>query len=139
MNKHFENERELQAIVRDFENCTTPAADFHHRSHLVVATWYLNEASVPVALQTMRESILNFLDHYGIERKYNETITLFWLLIVDRCVSRMTLRLSLLERTNAVIDELSEPRLMFEYYSEKLLLSERAMSEWVEPDLKSLS
>jgi hypothetical protein len=138
MSTYFHNETDLQAIVRGFENCTTPAADFQHRSHLVVATWYLTEAIVPAALQRMRESILHFLDHYGIERKYNETITLFWLIIVERFSRGLAPGLSLLERTNAVIEALSEPRLMFDYYTEELLLSDRSMQEWVAPDLKSL-
>ena len=139
MSGYFDNERELEAIVRGFESCTTAETDFPHRSHLVVATWYLHKATVPEALRQMRASILNFLDHYHIEGKYNETITLFWIIVVERCLRGLDANLSLLVRTNAVIEALSDSRLMFEYYSKELLWSEQAMREWVDPDLKPLA
>jgi hypothetical protein len=139
MSEHFKSEQEIAAIVRGLTSCTTAVTDFPHRSHLVLAAWYLRNATVPEALQKMRASILNFLDHYQIEGKYNETITLFWIIIVERCLRELDPSLSLLERTNDVVEALSDSRLMFEYYSEQLLWSEQAMGEWVEPDLKPLS
>jgi hypothetical protein len=138
MSGYFASEQDLEAIVRGLETCTTPVTDFPHRSHLVVATWYLNNATVAEALQKMRASILNFLDHYHIEGKYNETITLFWIIIVERCLRGLAANLTLLERTNAVVEALCDSRVMLEYYSKEVLWSERAMREWVEPDLKSL-
>ena len=138
MSDYFKTEAELEAIVRGFETCTTPAADFPHRSHLVVATWYLNGANRLEAITKMRSSILNFVDHYGIEGKYNETITLFWIIVVDRCLRDLPDNLSLLERTNAVVETLSDSRLMFDYFSKDLLWSERAMRECVDPDLNPL-
>ncbi|HEV7395036.1 MAG TPA: hypothetical protein VGN86_00885, partial [Pyrinomonadaceae bacterium] len=136
--KYFKNEQELKDIVHGFETCTTPATDFPHRSHLVLATWYLDGSTVSVALDKMRASILAFLKHYGINGKYNETITLFWIIVVKNVLDPLQRDLTLLERTNAVIEALSDSRLMFEYYSRDLLWSEKAMREWVEPDLKPL-
>jgi len=138
MTGYYKNENELEAIVRGFESCTTPETDFPHRSHLVVATWYLNNTTVAEALRKMRASILNFLEHYGIKGKYNETITLFWIIVVERFLRTLDANLSLLERTNAVVETLSDSRLMFEYYSKELMWSEPAMREWVDPDLKEL-
>ena len=138
MDTPYQSEQELEAIVRGFETCTTRESDFPHRSHLVVATWYLNNSSASEALPKMRAAILNFLDHYNIEGKYNETITLFWIRIVEQFLAKLPAPSSLLERTNAVVESLHDSRLMFEYYSEELLWSERAMKEWVEPDLKPL-
>ncbi|MDQ2854757.1 MAG: hypothetical protein M3R68_00390 [Acidobacteriota bacterium] len=138
MSGYFASEQELEAIVRGLETCTTPEAEFPHRSHLVVASWYLNNATVGEALQKMRAGILNFLDHYQIEGKYNETITLFWIIMVERYLRNLDTNLPLVERTNAVVEALSDSGLMFEYYSRELLWSERAMREFVNPDLKSL-
>ena len=138
MSEYFDSELELEAIVRGFESCATAETDFPHRSHLVVATWYLNEATVPEALGRMRASILHFLEHYGIEGKYNETITLFWMIIIERFLRGLDAHLSLLERTNAVVENLNDPRLMFAYYSKERLWSPEARREWVDPDLRSL-
>src|SRR2546427_7228092 len=139
MSEHYYHQQEIEAVVRGFESCTTPESAFPHQSHLIVATWYLSNATVPEALQKMRASILKFLNHYGIEGKYNETITLFWLIVVERFLRGLRADLPLLERTNAVLDALSDPRLMFEYYSEELLWSDEAMRMWVNPDLNSLT
>ena len=138
MGGYYNHEQEVESVVRGFETCTTPETDFPHRAHLTVATCYLTNATVAEALQKMRASILNFLDHYGIEGKYNETITLFWLIVVDQFLQSQDSKLSLLERTNAVIEALSDSRLMFEYYSEELLWSKEAVRAWVAPDLKPL-
>jgi len=138
MDGYYKNELELEAIVRGFESCTTAETDFPHQSHLVVATWYLNNATVPEALPKMRASILHFLEHYGIEGKYNATITLFWIIIVERFLRGLDANVSLLERTNAVVESLNDSRLMFEYYSKELLWSPEAMREWVDPDRKQL-
>ena len=138
MSGHYYNQQEIDAVVRGFESCTTPESAFPHRSHLIVATWYLSNATAPEALQKMRASIVKFLNHYGIEGKYNETITLFWLIVVERFLRGLDADLSLVERTNAVIEALSDSRLMFEYYSEELLWSAEARRTWVQPDLKPL-
>ena len=136
--KYFKSEQELKDIVQGFETCTTSATDFPHRSHLVLATWYLNGSTVAVALDKMRASILAFLKHYGINGKYNETISLFWIIVVKNFLDTLQQDVTLLERTNAVIEALGDSSLMFEYYSRDLLWSEKAMNEWVDPDLKPL-
>lgn len=138
MSGHYNKEQEIEAVVRGFESCTTPESAFPHLSHLVVATWYLGNATAPEALQRMRANILKFLNHYGIEGKYNETITLFWLIVVERFLRGLDANLSLVERTNAVIEALGDSRLMFDYYSKELLWSEQAMRAWVDPDLQPL-
>ena len=138
MKTYYETESEIEAVVRGLESCTTPAAEFPHRSHLVVATWYLDHATVAEALTKMRGSILNFLDHYGIEGKYNETITAFWLRVVELRLRELNPQTGLVDRVNAVIEAAGDSRLMFEFYSAELLWSDRAVKEWVEPDLKPL-
>ena len=139
MDTCYWSEQQLEAIVRGLETCTTPASEFPHQAHLAVATWYLADSSASQALEKMRAAILNFLGHYQIDGKYNETITLFWIRMVEQCLAELPTSYSLLERTNAVVESLKDSRLMLEYYSEELLWSEQAMKEWVEPDLKQFS
>lgn len=138
MTNCFKSENEIDAIVRGFEDCTTASTDFPHHSHLVLATWYLQDGDISDALDKMRASILNFLKHYGITGKYNETITLFWIIAVERCLRTLPADLSLLDQANAVVESLGDSHLMFDYFSKELLWSGRAMREWVEPDLQPL-
>jgi hypothetical protein len=140
MTDNYRDEDEIAAVVRGFETCTTPAAEFTHRSHLIVATCYLSEGSISEALPRMREGLFRFVDHWGVSRaKYNETVTVFWLKIVERFLERLDPDASLVQRVNLVIETFGNSRLAFDYYSEQLLRSEKARRTWVEPDLKPLA
>jgi hypothetical protein len=136
---HYENESEIEKIVRGFEWCRTAADDFKHADHLAVAAWYLRHSSEEAALAKMREGLLRFLTYHGKgTQKYNETITLFWLKRVSTSLDRTNAELSWLAAVNSVIESLGNSRLIFEHYSEGLLQSAEAKSSWVAPDLKPL-
>src|SRR6185295_1546081 len=80
--KLYGSEEELEAVVRGFESCATPPAEFTHASHLIVALCYLRGSRLAVAqaAERMRAGLYRYLDHNDVDRqKYNETITLFWL------------------------------------------------------------
>lgn len=137
MAEPYNNESEIEDMVRGFELCTTGKDDFNHRDHLAVAVWYsrLDQAR---AADYMRASLHRFLDHYGCRENYHETLTLFWIRVVQRELQSSTANLSLLEATNAVVERLGDSRLAFEFYSKELVASEAARQGWVEPDLKPL-
>ena len=128
---------EIEAVVRGFESCTTDKDEFTHRDHLAVAVWYMRFDQAR-AVDLMRASLHRFLDHYGCRENYHETLTLFWIQLVQRALEEMTPGSSLLQATNAVVTRLGDSRLAFEYYSKELVGSEAAKKGWVEPDLKSL-
>jgi hypothetical protein len=137
----LKSEDEIEAIVRGFEDCTLPDAEFKHAQHLMVALSYLHRSrlTVPEATARMRAALYRFLDHYaGNRQAYNETITLFWIKLVN----------SFLEKTDrarpiaGIFNELSESfgnsNLMYDYFSRERLLSKEAKEVWVDPDLKPL-
>ena len=66
-------------------------------------------------------SLHRFLDHYGCRENYHETLTLFWIQLVQSGLEEMTPGSSLLEATNAVVTRLGDSRLAFEYYSKELV------------------
>jgi hypothetical protein len=136
---HYKTEAEIEAVVRGFESCSTAKSDFTHLSHLTVAASYLRRMSVDLATEKMRASLFRFIDHYGIEGKYHETLTIFWMRVVRRQLDDLDPKVTILEAANAVVEALSDSRLVFEYYSEELLWSGEAKSVWVEPDLKPLN
>jgi hypothetical protein len=134
---NYQTEAEITAIVRGFETCETDKAAFKHQDHLTVAVCYLQELSVADATNKLRESLLRFVDHHGVDRKkYNETITVFWLEVVARALEELPRDSSLITKCNAVAEVLSNAGLAMEYYSPELLSSERARAEFVKPDLK---
>jgi N-formylglutamate deformylase len=137
MNTFYNNEAEIQVVVRGFESCETGKDEFKHRDHLTVALWYLSVTSLEEAIDRMRAGLLRFLDHHGVHRKkYNETLTKFWIEMVWRTLNEIEPQVPLVEKCNRVIEALQDPGLAFEYYSEELVWSDDARQRWVEPDLK---
>jgi len=138
MSGHYNDENEIEAVVRGFESCSTGKSEFTHIRHLAVTVWYLRCLSLEQATEKMRASLFRFIDHYSIEGKYHETLTVFWMRLVQKRLDELDPALSLLETTNAVIEAFGDARLVFEYYSEDLLCSAKARAKWVQPDLKPL-
>jgi hypothetical protein len=135
----YKDVREIEAVVKGFESCTTAKDDFTHRSHLTVAAYYLYCLNEPDARQRMRAGLLRFLDHHGVGRaKFHETLTIFWIRTVGAFLERLDKKLPLLEVINAVIESLGDSRLVLEYYSEELLQTDETRNGWVPPDLKDL-
>ena len=135
---YYQSEAEIEAVVQGFESCATPKEDFKHASHLTVAVWYLSRFTEEEALQIMRSGLFRFLDHHGVGRgKYNETLTIFWMKLVQSVIELAANQASVVDQTNTVLERLSNPAVVFEYYSEACLKSESAKTGWVEPDLMS--
>jgi len=139
MNLYYQSENEIEAVINGFESCLTAKDQFPHRNHLTVAVWYLRESTIEQAAENMRAGLLKFLDHHGVSRmKYNETITIFWLRLVNTAMKEIGRNVPLLEITNRVIEVLNDSRLALQYYTPDLLNSDEAKNRWVEPNLKPL-
>ena len=111
--KHYSTEEQIRGVVDGFEECTTPKGAFTHREHLTVATWYLCHADPAHALDQMRNGLLRFLHHHGVGRvKYKEQLTVSWMMLIQGSIERMDAKLSIVERTNKVLDELGDSSLV---------------------------
>ena len=133
----FQSENEIRAIVDGFELCQTEKTAFKHEDHLVVAVAYLQNLTVPEAIERMRNSLMRFIKHHQVEqRKYNETITVFWLEIVANALAKMPSSITLPERCTRVVEVFPNSALALEYYSSELLFSDDARGSFVKPDLK---
>ena len=135
----YRSDAEVEEVVRGFESCELPPADFNHREHLLVALCYLLRAGDAEALARLRAGIERYVAAHDINPSlYHETITVFWLRRVRAFVGRADAARGLAELTNALAEECGSSRLVFDYYSKGLIDSEAARRGWVEPDLKSL-
>ena len=133
----YTTDAEIHRVVDDFESCQTGKDEFHHQQHIVVAVCYLASAPIEVATERMRGSLFRFLEHHQVDnRKYNETLTVFWLEMVALELKKLADGASLAKRCNLVIGALSNPRLALDFYSEELLWSDEARARFVEPDLR---
>jgi hypothetical protein len=104
MSRLYESEAEIEQVVRGFETCATPAAEFHHREHLTVAVWYLQTLSRREAVERIRSALLRFLDHHGVDRKkYSEDVTVFWMDAVASRLEGMGSDAPLVKQVNAIV------------------------------------
>jgi hypothetical protein len=111
MRGHYQNEKEIEEVVEDFESCTTGVDNFKHREHLAVAVWYLRNSSQEEAFQKMCAGLLRFLDHHGVSREpYNEELTRSWINLIQRTLDELDPELSLMDATNTVVERLGDKR-----------------------------
>ncbi|MGB1012119.1 MAG: hypothetical protein ACPGVP_20560 [Thiolinea sp.] len=117
------------------EACTFPAADFDHRGHLRLAYIYLCGHSTDEATTLMRDTLLRFLTHNGVDQsKYHETITHAWILAVHHFMHKTGATDSsdeLIDRNPVMLDS----KIMLKHYSAALLFSDVARVAFVQPDI----
>jgi hypothetical protein len=110
---HYQNEKEIEAVVAGFESCVTGVDDFSHRDHLTVAVWYLRDATPEQAFEKMCSGLLRFLDHHQVGRaKYDERLTMKWIGVIQDAIEGMNPDLTLLEITNIVIERFGDSRVV---------------------------
>jgi len=98
------SEREIEGVVRGFETCETRANEFKHKDHLVVAVWYVHNLGREAALERMREGLMRFIDHHGVDpKKYSETVTRFWIERVDQRLNELGSDVSIVEKCNQIL------------------------------------
>ena len=133
----YTTDEEIDRVVDDFESCQTGKDEFHHQQHIVVAVCYIASAPIEVATERMRSSLFRFLEHHKVDnRKYNETLTVFWLEMVVLELNKLPADVRLVERCNSMVATLNNPKLALDFYSQELLWSDEARARFVEPDLR---
>jgi hypothetical protein len=139
---HYEEAAEVAALVRRFESCALPFAEWTHAAHLTVALWFLLHHDWPDAVALVREGIKRYNHAHGVpttrERGYHETLTLFWMRHVRAFLADdFNEGRSLPDLANELAAS-ADKTLPLRHYSRELLFSWEARLGWVEPDLKPL-
>jgi len=131
---------EIEGFIAAFEKCTLSRAEWTHRAHLTMATWYLFKHPAPVATPLIRNGILKINAAVGIvsdaDHGYHETITQFYIGVIGHHLRRDGHAGSVLSAVNSLLAARGHKDLPFEYYSRERLMSREARARWVEPDLK---
>ncbi|MER3435187.1 MAG: hypothetical protein C4288_17665 [Leptolyngbya sp. ERB_1_1] len=138
----YTTQHEIIGLVRSFEDCTLSRAQWTHSAHLTVALWYLIHEPLTAAEQ-IRYGIQRYNQAHGVESTpnsgYHETITQFWIRLIEIYLRCVNVHDSLLSLANQLTNHYSDPSLLFEYYSRDRIVSPEARSHWIEPNLKSLN
>src|SRR5690606_15633479 len=95
----------------------------------------LVEGTEDDAFRQMKDAVLRFLHHHGIdEQKYHETLTRAWILAV-RHFMQSTSAVDSFDDFAARNPAMLEPQIMMTHYSHARLASGEARSNFSEPDL----
>lgn len=128
-------------FIGQFEACTLPFDQWHHRAHVKLAYLYLIRHGFWVALEKLRNGIraYNAANKVPDEptRGYHETQTRFWLSLIETTVEEY----GPLPTSDEFFDfhpQLSQTKVHRLFYSRSLFLSPLAKREFVEPDLTAL-
>jgi hypothetical protein len=142
--KDFANDAEVAALVNAFETAKIPASEFTHVAHIAVALSYLAELPPDQALTKMRERIQAFAAHHGVENLYHETLTTFWMRLLDHVGRSYSVpecnenvqqtQLPLWRRINSIVTRWGNSLPVQAHYSRELIASDHARKNYVPPD-----
>jgi hypothetical protein len=138
----FRTTDEILSLVRRFEDCTLPRAEWTHAAHLTVALWHLLQFDWPEASARVRRGIKRYNAAHGIRTTptggYHETLTLFWLRAVRTFLEAERNEGRSLVRLANELAATHDKGLPLAHYTRERLFSPEARAHWVEPDLKPL-
>jgi hypothetical protein len=137
---------ELKKLVEKFETGRLPKYDWSHSAHLTVGAYYILNYGSAEALIRLRAGIRNLNMAHGIENSelngYHETLTRFWVLVIDQFLAQHRSANPDIEPRVAVTT-LSRKfqnrrKLHRDYWSFDIIASVKARVAWVEPDVLPL-
>jgi hypothetical protein len=128
------NDREF---LRAFHESTLSSEDFRHLGHLRLAWLVLRRHSLEEALPLLSGGIGQYASSKGASGMYNETLTQFWVRIVNHALQANPSALEF-EQFITTFPILLDKQLPFHHWRRETLGGNRARSDWLEPDLQPL-
>lgn len=136
--RDFSADAEVQQLVEAFETGNIAPSQFDHAAHMATALSYLAGMSLGEATQRMRRSLLQFAAHHGIN-VYHETITTFWMRLLNHLATGPYRDVPLWLRINLIVKRWEHVEAVEAHYSHALIASKIAREKWVPPDRMPLA
>jgi len=76
-------------LRKSFEDCSLAPERFSHEDHIQMAWIYVSAHPLSEAIARFRTDLRRFVKHAGAEDKYHETITWFYLVLVNERANRL--------------------------------------------------
>lgn len=128
------NDREF---LRAFHESTLSSEDFRHHGHLRLAWLVLRRHGLEEALPLLSRGIRQYANSKGASGTYNETLTQFWIRIVNHAIQTNPSDQEF-EQFIETFPSLLNKQLPLNHWRQETLSSNRARSDWLEPDLRPL-
>ena len=121
-----------RAFLAALESCELPAQEFDHVAHIRAAYLYLCEHGFARGLEKMMKAIQRYAAHLGQAGKYNETITVAYMALIQQHIVERghADEWAEFQRRNP---ELFAEDLLVQFYSATQLNSESARRTFVLP------
>ena len=103
-----------------------------------MATSYLAESPVDQALERMRRNVRAFAEYHGLRDLYHETLTMFWMRLLDHVTRTQDADLPLWRRINRIVADWGSRAPVDAHYSRELISSQAARERWMPPDRQPL-
>jgi hypothetical protein len=134
----YQDDREIVEVTTRFEQCEFPPEEFTHARHLTVACWYLCTLPPDKALSRMRDGLQRFITHHQ-KQGYHETITRFWMELLEHYLRKFPSDTTLVSKVNQAIERFASKDVLFSYYTRECVMSDAARAAWITPDLRPIA
>ncbi|NET35170.1 MAG: hypothetical protein F6K19_24605 [Cyanothece sp. SIO1E1] len=132
---------DIDQLAQRFVGQTLSKEAWTHEAHLLVALWHLHHYSLDEATCLLRSRIISYNVAVGTENSstsgYHETMTLFWIWVVEQFLKSHQGKLHDLA-TTYLESRYADRKLPLLFYQRSTLFSVKARARWVEPDLQAL-
>jgi hypothetical protein len=112
--------------------------NFNHAAHMATGLSYLSLMPLTEATARMRSTLLKSMARHGID-VYHETITTFWMRLLDHLARGPCSDVPLWTRINLVVKRWEYAGAVDAHYSRELISSTAARQHWVLPDRLALN
>lgn len=133
---------DTERIARALADRTLPKTGWTHEAHLRAGLWHVREHGAVAALELLRQRISRYNESVGTANTdtsgYHETITRFYVIVIDRFLSTADRSADLDDLARDLIATYGDRKLPLHHYSEGRLFSPVARRSWVEPDLRPI-
>jgi hypothetical protein len=121
-----------------FEDLTLDPVYFNHLGHVRITWLYLNENSVDAACEKVIAGIKKYATHLGAPEKFHYSLTVASVYIIAQAM-QVTKTSSFVDFVTLNTELIKNFRSQLaNYYSDRVIESEAAKQEWVEPDIQPL-
>ena len=140
----YKNLAEIDVLISRFSDKSLPVEEWTHVAHLTVGLWFVCEYGQAETAQKMPNCIYMYNNSVGTKNTdtsgYHETITQFWIWLLDAYWQRVRNKMTFLEACNHLFTSpFSERTAFLKFYSEDLIFSVKARKEYVSPDIQPLN
>ncbi len=121
--------------IDEFEALDVDPATFDHQAHIYVAWSYLQEKELLESIDRYRSTLRRLTQKLGVPGKYHETITWFYMIgVSERATGAAATDWDVFRTDNPDLFA-KGPTIIQRFYSEDLLMSDKARQTFVLPNL----